>query len=61
MTLRGMDDSKWNPTISGFADGVDAKVEGFGTILPVVMIDEQMVFLFVEDILYVPTAGCNLF
>ncbi|KAL0583742.1 hypothetical protein ABG067_006418 [Albugo candida] len=48
-TLQSMDDSEWNPDISGFADGVDAKAEGFETILLSVMIDEQMVFLLVED------------
>ncbi|GMF25209.1 unnamed protein product [Phytophthora fragariaefolia] len=56
-----MKDSDWNPTISGFADGVGAQAEGFGTILLASMIDEEMVFVFVEDVLYVPGAGCNLF
>ncbi|GMF51742.1 unnamed protein product [Phytophthora fragariaefolia] len=28
-TLQSMEDSDWNPTISGFADGVGAKAEGF--------------------------------
>ena len=47
--------------MSGFADGIDAKAEGFGTILLAVMVDEQMVMLMIEDVLYVPSAGCNLF
>lgn len=59
--LNNMEDSDWNPTISGFADGVDAQAEGFGTILLATMIDEKMVFAFAEDVLYVPKAGCNLF
>ncbi|OWZ09602.1 Copia type Polyprotein [Phytophthora megakarya] len=59
--LQDMEDSDWNSQISGFADGLDAKAEGFGTIKLAVMIDEQMVFVFVEDVLYVPSAGCNLF
>ena len=32
-TLHSMGESDWHPTISGFADTVDAKAEGFGTIL----------------------------
>ena len=60
-TLQSMDDSEWNPTISGFANGVDANVEGFGTILLAVMIDDQMIMLLIENVLYVPNAGCNLF
>ncbi|KAK1931546.1 hypothetical protein P3T76_012875 [Phytophthora citrophthora] len=56
-----MGDSDWNPTISGFADGVDAQAEGFGTILLASVIYEEMVFVFVEDVLYVSAAGCNLF
>ncbi|KAE8903830.1 hypothetical protein PF005_g11108 [Phytophthora fragariae] len=59
--LQSMKDSDWNPTISGFADGVGAQAEGFGTILLATMIDEEMMFVFVEDVLYVPGAGCNLF
>ncbi|KAE9224944.1 hypothetical protein PF004_g12068 [Phytophthora fragariae] len=59
--LQSMEDSDWNPTISGFADGVGAQAEGFGTILLASMIDEEMVVVFVEDVLYVPGAGCNLF
>ncbi|KAE9301123.1 hypothetical protein PF008_g22837 [Phytophthora fragariae] len=59
--LQSMEDSDWNPTISGFADGVSAQAEGFGTILLASMIDEEMVFVFVEDVLYVPRAGCKLF
>ncbi|POM59370.1 Integrase catalytic core protein [Phytophthora palmivora] len=59
--LNSIEDSDWNPNISGFADGVDAKAEGFGTILLATMIDEEMVFVFLEDVLYVPKAGCNLF
>ncbi|KAG6958235.1 hypothetical protein JG687_00009509 [Phytophthora cactorum] len=58
--LNSMEDSDWNPSM-GFADGVDAQAEGFGTILLATMIDEDMVFVFVEDVLYVPKAGCNLF
>ncbi|CAI5717219.1 unnamed protein product [Peronospora farinosa] len=61
MTLQSMEDSEWNPTISEFADGVDAKAEGFGTILLEVMVDEQLVMLMIEDVLYVPSLGCNLF
>ncbi|OWY93274.1 hypothetical protein PHMEG_00037393 [Phytophthora megakarya] len=49
-----MEDSDWNPMISRFADGVDAKAEGFGMILLGTMIDEEMVFVFVEE-------RCNLF
>ena len=56
-----MDDSEWNPAISDFAQGVDIKAEGFESILLVVMIDEKIIFLLVEDVLYVPTAGCNRF
>ncbi|KAF4140674.1 gag-polypeptide of LTR copia-type [Phytophthora infestans] len=59
--LNNMEDSDWNPTMSGFADGVDAQAEGFGTILLATMIDEEMIFAFVKDVLYVPKAGCNLF
>ncbi|GMF45464.1 unnamed protein product [Phytophthora fragariaefolia] len=59
--LRSMADRDWNTTISEFADGVGAQAEGFGTILLASMIDEGMVFLFVEDVLYVPRGGCNLF
>ncbi|OWY95491.1 hypothetical protein PHMEG_00034493, partial [Phytophthora megakarya] len=59
--LNSMEDSDWNPMISGFADGVDAKAEGFRTTLLGVMIVEEMVFVFVEDVLYVSKAGCNLF
>ncbi|GMF35188.1 unnamed protein product [Phytophthora fragariaefolia] len=58
--LQSMEDNDWNPTISGFADGVGAKAEGFGTIMLAAMIDEETVFLLVEDVLYVPSAGCNL-
>ncbi|KAJ8546882.1 hypothetical protein ON010_g11353 [Phytophthora cinnamomi] len=39
--LNNMEDSDWNPNISGFADGVDAKSEGFGTILLATTIDGQ--------------------
>ncbi|KAJ8537304.1 hypothetical protein ON010_g13293 [Phytophthora cinnamomi] len=46
---------------SGFADGVDAKSEGFGTIMLAATVDEEMVFMLVEDVLYVPSASCNLF
>ncbi|GMF53792.1 unnamed protein product [Phytophthora fragariaefolia] len=60
-SMQSMENSDWNPTISGFADGVGAKAEGFGTIMLAAMIDEQMVFVLVEDVLYVPSAGCNLF
>ncbi|KAJ8520489.1 hypothetical protein ON010_g17941 [Phytophthora cinnamomi] len=60
-TLQTMDDSDWNPTISGFADGVDAKAEGFGTIMLAAIIDEEMAFVLVKDVLHVPRAGCNLF
>ncbi|GMF47884.1 unnamed protein product [Phytophthora fragariaefolia] len=60
-SMQSMENSDWNPTISGFADGVGAKAEGFGTIMLAAMIDEKMVFLLVEDVLYVPSAGCNLF
>ncbi|CCI10841.1 unnamed protein product [Albugo candida] len=58
-----MDDSEWNPNISGFSDGVDAKAERFATILLSVMIDEQMVFLLVEDVFYVEwdTAKGNIY
>ena len=56
-----MEDSACNPTISGFADGVDTKAEGFGTIFLAFMVDEKMLTLMIEDILYVPSAGCNLF
>ncbi|GMF61977.1 unnamed protein product [Phytophthora fragariaefolia] len=59
--MQGMENRDWNPTISGFADGVGAKAEGFGTIMLAAMIDEQIVFVLVEDVLYVPSAGCNLF
>ncbi|KAG3235702.1 hypothetical protein PI124_g19278 [Phytophthora idaei] len=59
--LNSMEDSDWNPSISGFADDVDAQAEGFGTILLATMIDQDMVVVFVEDVLYVPKAGCNLF
>ncbi|KAG4045392.1 hypothetical protein PC123_g19205 [Phytophthora cactorum] len=59
--LNSVEDSDWNATISGFAEGVDAQAEGFGTILLATMIDEEMIFVFVEDVLYVPRAGCNLF
>ncbi|OWZ17094.1 LOW QUALITY PROTEIN: Copia type Polyprotein [Phytophthora megakarya] len=58
---QSMKDSDGNPTISGFVDGVGAQAEGFGTILLTSMIDEKMVFGFVEDVLYVPSAGWNLF
>ncbi|KAG3110198.1 hypothetical protein PI124_g14809 [Phytophthora idaei] len=54
-----MDDRDWNPTISGFADVISTQAEGFSTILLATMIDEEMVF--VEDVLYVLQAGCNLF
>ncbi|GMF53554.1 unnamed protein product, partial [Phytophthora fragariaefolia] len=60
-SMQSMENSDWNPTTSGFADGVGAKAEGFGTIMLAAMIDEQMVFVLVEDVLYVPSAGCNLF
>eukprot|EP00644_Phytophthora_capsici_P005946 jgi/Phyca11/13137/fgenesh1_pg.PHYCAscaffold_2_\ len=50
---RCMKDSDWNPTISGFGDGVGAQAEGFETILLASMIDEEMVFVFVEDVLMV--------
>ena len=60
-TLRSMEDIDWNPTFSGFADGVDAKAGGFGTILLTFMVDEQLVMLMIEDVLYVPSAGYNLF
>ncbi|CAH0519666.1 unnamed protein product [Peronospora belbahrii] len=34
----------------------------FGTIILAVMVDEQMTFVLVEDdVLYVPSPGCNLF
>ena len=60
-TLQSMDDCDWNPQISGFADGIGAKAEGFGTIMLAVMIDEQMTLVLVENVLHVPSAGCNLF
>ncbi|KAG6953020.1 hypothetical protein JG688_00013017 [Phytophthora aleatoria] len=59
--LNSMEGSDWNSTISGFAEGVDAQAEEFGTILLATMIDKEMIFVFVEDVLYVPRAGCNLF
>ncbi|KAF4143354.1 hypothetical protein GN958_ATG07420, partial [Phytophthora infestans] len=42
-----------------FADGVDAQAGGFGTILLANMIMKRW-HLFVEGVLYVPVAGCNL-
>ncbi|GMF42850.1 unnamed protein product [Phytophthora fragariaefolia] len=50
-SMQGMENRDWNPTISGFADGVGAKAEGFGTIMLAAMIDEQIVFVLVEDVL----------
>ncbi|CAH0519306.1 unnamed protein product [Peronospora belbahrii] len=49
------------PPISGFANGIGAKAEGLRTIILAVIVDEQMAFVLVEDVLYVPSAGCNLF
>lgn len=43
--MNTMEDSDWNPTISGFADGVDVQAEYLGTILLASMIDEQMIFV----------------
>ncbi|OWY98892.1 hypothetical protein PHMEG_00030217, partial [Phytophthora megakarya] len=60
-SLQSMDDSDWNPTVSGFTDSGVAQAEGFGTVLLATMVDEQMVTVFLEDVLYVPRAGCNLF
>ncbi|KAG6949403.1 hypothetical protein JG688_00014636 [Phytophthora aleatoria] len=57
--LPSMDDRDWNPTISGFADGISTLAEGFSTLLLATVIDEEMVFM--EDVRYVPQAGCNLF
>ncbi|POM61798.1 hypothetical protein PHPALM_29133 [Phytophthora palmivora] len=56
-----INDSDWNPRIPCFVDGVDAKAEGFGNIMLASMIDEQMVFVFMEGVLYIPSAGYNLF
>ncbi|CAH0522350.1 unnamed protein product [Peronospora belbahrii] len=55
-----MDHCGWNPQIPGFANGMEAKAEGFRTIMLAVMVDEQMTFVLVE-VLYVPSAECNLF
>ncbi|OWY90178.1 Retroelement pol Polyprotein, partial [Phytophthora megakarya] len=60
-SLQRMDDSDWNPTVSGFTDSGVAQAEGFGTVLLATMVDEQMVTVFLEDVLYVSRAGCNLF
>ncbi|CCI48355.1 unnamed protein product [Albugo candida] len=46
-----VDDSEWNPIISGFAVGVGTKAEGCGTILLAVMIAEHMIFFLVEEVL----------
>ena len=43
-----MEDEGRNSTVSEFADGVDAKAEGFGTILLAVMVDEQIVMLRIK-------------
>ena len=56
-----MQDSEWNPTISGLADIGGVKFEGFGTVILFMMIDEQLVHLMLDYVLYVPGAGCNLF
>lgn len=48
-----VDDSEWNPIISGFAVGVGTKAEGCRTILLAVMIAEHMIFFLVEEVLYV--------
>ena len=56
-----MEASEWNPTVSRFANGVYDKLEGFGTILLAVMIDEKRFMLLVKDVLYVPDTGCNLY
>ncbi|KAJ8544544.1 hypothetical protein ON010_g11724 [Phytophthora cinnamomi] len=54
--LQSKEDSDWNPTISGFAYGADTKAEGFGTIMLAAMIDEEIVFMLVEDVLFTSTS-----
>ena len=43
-------DSRWNPRIVGFTDGIDAQAQGIGIIHIAVKMDEQMVFFITKDI-----------
>ncbi|POM62269.1 hypothetical protein PHPALM_28600 [Phytophthora palmivora] len=60
-SFQGVDNSEWNQTAAGFADGVVAQAEGFGTFLLATMVDDRIGFVFLEDVVYMPKEGCNLF
>ncbi|OWZ01804.1 LOW QUALITY PROTEIN: Integrase, catalytic core protein [Phytophthora megakarya] len=60
-SFQSMTDSDWNPTVSDFTESGVAQAEDLGSILLATMVDEQLMMVFLEDVLYVPKAGCNLF
>ena len=57
--MYGIEDSDWNPNVTGFATSVNAKAEGFETVMLAVKVGDKNVFACIEDVLYVPSAGCN--
>ena len=44
--MHGMEDSDWNPNITGFATGVNVKAEEFGTVM--LAVKDGNIFLIVS-------------
>ena len=61
VTLDALNEDEWEQKVSGFAPGIEAHVKGIGTVMLPMMIDDKPVVMFLEGVLYVPSAGCNLF
>lgn len=59
--MHGMEESDSNPNIIGLSTGVNAMAKAFGTVMLAIKDGDKTVFVCIEDVLYVPSAGCNLF
>ena len=60
-TLQDLKDIKRNPTISENPDLSKVKAKFVKTVMISIIIDTQLIHLILDNVLYVPAAGCNLF
>jgi hypothetical protein len=61
VAMEAIEGTEWDGKISGFAPGIEAPVRGIGTVMLATLVDEQPSFVFIDNVLYVPDAGVNLF